>query len=137
MDYVIFDWITVFWGVVASLFTFVLGTVVLIAVVATLPPTFLQIWDSWMVGSSANPVLHCARRVGKNLIGLLVIVIGLLLALPGVPGPGLPMALLGLMLVDFPGKRRLMQRLLRAPRVIGSINALRVRLGKPPLVVYY
>ena len=134
MDYVIFDWITVFWGVVALLFTFVLSTVVLIAVVATLPPTFLQAPDSWMVGASANPVLYWVRKVGKNLIGLLVIAIGLLLALPGVPGPGLPIALLGIMLVDFPGKRRLMQKLLRVPKVMGSINALRVRLGKPPLL---
>ena len=134
MDYVIFDWITVFWGVVALLFTFVLSTVVLIAVVATLPPTFLQAPDSWMVGASANSVLYWARKVGKNLVGLLVIAIGLLLALPGVPGPGLPIALLGIMLVDFPGKRRLMQKLLRVPRVMGSINALRVRLGKPPLL---
>ena len=60
MDYVIFDWITVFWGVVALLFTFVLSTVVLIAVVATLPPTFLQARDSCMVGASANPVPHYA-----------------------------------------------------------------------------
>jgi hypothetical protein len=137
MDFVIFDWITVFWGVVALLFTFALSIVVLIAVVATLPPTLLQARDSCMVGASAHPVLHWARRVGKNLIGLLVIAIGLLLALPGVPGPGLPIALLGIVLVDFPGKRRLVQKLLRAPKVMDRINALRVRLGKPPLVIHY
>jgi hypothetical protein len=134
MSYIIFDWITVFWGVIALLFTFALSTTVLIAVVATLPPTFLQTPDSWMVGASANPVLHWARRVGKNLIGFLVIAIGLLLALPGVPGPGLPIALLGITLVDFPGKQRLVQKLLRAPKVLGGINAIRVRLGKPPLL---
>ena len=137
MDYVIFDWITVLWGVVALLFTFVLSTVVLIAVVATLPPTFLQAPDSWMVGASANSVLYRVRKVGKNLVGVLVVAIGLLLALPGVPGPGLPIALLGIILVDFPGKRQLVQKLLRVPRVIGNINALRVYLGKPPLVIHY
>ena len=134
MDYIIFDWITVFWGVIALLFTFALSTAVLIAVVATLPPTFLQAPDFWMVGASANPLRYWAHRVGKNLIGLLAIGIGLLLALPGVPGPGLLIALLGIMLVDFPGKRRLVQKLLRAPKVLGGINALRVRLGKPPLL---
>jgi len=42
MDYIIFNWNTIFWGVVALLLSFALGTMVLIAFVATLPPTFLQ-----------------------------------------------------------------------------------------------
>jgi hypothetical protein len=134
MDYLIFNWITVFWGVVVLLSTFALGTTALIAVVAALPPTFLKAPDFWIIGVSANPVLHWACRVGKNLIGLVAIAIGLLLALPGVPGPGLPIVLLGIMLVDFPGKRRLVQKLFSVPAVLGGINALRVRLGKPPLV---
>jgi hypothetical protein len=134
MDYVVFDWITVFCGVVALLRPSALGTMVLLAVVATLPLARLRTPDSWLVGASPKPELHCARRVGKDLIALLVIAIGLLLALPGIPGPGLPIALLGIVLLGFPGKRRLMQTLSRMPRVVGSINALRVRLGEPTLL---
>jgi len=137
MDHITLNWITVFGGVVALLLSFALGTMVLIAVVATLPPTFLQTPDSSLGGTPANPILSWVRRIGKNFIGLLVIAIGLVLALPGVPGPGLPFVLVGLMLVDFPGKQQFLKKLLSVPcagsGVLSGINALRVRLGKPPL----
>ena len=134
MDSLAFQWNAILWGVVVLLLSFAVSTTVVLAVLAMLPPTFFQDPDSCIVGTSANPVLHWARRVAKNLIGFVAIGIGLLLALPGVPGPGLPIVLLGVMLVDFPGKRRLVQKLLRVPTVLGGINALRVRLGKPPLL---
>jgi len=133
MDYITIDWLIVLWGVLAFLFSFALGTGVLFAVAATLPATFLQTPDPRLSGTAVNWELYWVRRVGKNFIGFILIAIGLILALPGVPGPGLPIVLLGLMLVDFPGKHRLVQKLLSVPRVLGGINALRVRLGKPPL----
>ncbi|MEI8371467.1 MAG: hypothetical protein WCJ35_01400 [Planctomycetota bacterium] len=133
MDYIIFNWNTIFWGVVALLLSFALGTMVLIAFVATLPPTFLQTPDTSLGSTQANPVPRWVRRIGKNLVGLLVIAIGLVLALPGVPGPGLPFVLVGLILVDFPGKQQWVRKLLSVPGVLSGINALRVRLGKPSL----
>jgi hypothetical protein len=42
--------------------------------------------------------------------------------------------LVGLGLVDFPGKRALERRLLRLPRVLASVNKLRARFGKPPIL---
>ena len=41
--------------------------------------------------------------------------------------------LLGVMLVDFPGKQRLEQKLLHRPAIRNSINRLRARFDKPPL----
>jgi hypothetical protein len=134
MDSLALDWIAILLGVVILLLSFAISTTVALAVLAMLPPTFFQDPDSRIVGASANPALHLARRVGKNLIGYLAIAIGLLLALPGVPGPGLPIALLGIMLADFPGKRRLVRKLLRAPKVLSGVNALRKRLGKSPFL---
>jgi hypothetical protein len=43
--------------------------------------------------------------------------------------------LAGIMLLDFPGKRRLVQRIVSQPAVLTSINRLRKRYGRPPLVV--
>jgi hypothetical protein len=39
------------------------------------------------------------------------------------------------MLLDFPGKRRLEQWLVRRATVLRAMNRLRQRYGKPPLVV--
>jgi hypothetical protein len=72
-------------------------------------------------------------RVGRNLVGLALILVGLLLALPGVPGQGVITVLIGLMLVDFPGRRRLERRLAAWPGVLTAMNRLRARFGRPPL----
>jgi hypothetical protein len=63
----------------------------------------------------------------------LLVALGIVLSLPGVPGQGLLTVLLGLMLLDFPGRRRLEQKLLSRPSIVNAINHLRARFGKEPL----
>ena len=61
--------------------------------------------------------------------------LGVLMAMPGVPGPGILTLLIGIMLLDFPGKRRLERRLISRSKVLETINRLPRRCGKPPLVL--
>ena len=80
-----------------------------------------------------HPALRVAAAIGKNIGGALLVVLGIVLSLPGVPGQGLLTILLGVMLLDFPGKHRLEQKLLSRPSIVNAINSLRGRFGKPPL----
>ncbi len=80
-----------------------------------------------------HPVARWVGMVVKNVAGLLLVVLGLLLSLPGIPGQGLLTILIGVMLLDFPGKRRVERRLVSRPRVLAGINALRIRFGRAPL----
>ena len=73
--------------------------------------------------------------VGRNLIGLLLVVGGIVLMIPGVPGPGFLILAIGVTLLDVPGKRRMELRLLQNPRVLRALNRVRARFGRPPLVV--
>ena len=82
-----------------------------------------------------NPALHAAKVIGKNLLGIVLVALGVVLSLPGVPGQGLLTILLGVMLLDFPGRQRLEQKLLSKPSIVNTINRLRGRFGKPPLVL--
>jgi hypothetical protein len=82
-----------------------------------------------------HPVAVILLRIFRNLLGVVVIVVGLVMSLPGVPGQGILTLLIGLTLTDFPGKRRLELWLLRRPMIHRAINALRERAGKPPLIV--
>ncbi len=82
-----------------------------------------------------HPFLRWSGIVVKNLLGLLLIIAGIIMAVPGVPGPGVLTILLGIMLMDFPGKRRLEHKLVSRPRVFAAINQLREKFGKPPLVL--
>lgn len=75
------------------------------------------------------------RRVARNLAGAMLMAVGGVLALPGVPGQGLLTIACGLLLMDVPGKRGLERRLLRHPSVRDAVTALRARYGKPPLLL--
>jgi hypothetical protein len=82
-----------------------------------------------------RPLLNAAKVIGKNILGVFLVVLGIVLSLPGVPGQGLLTILLGIMLLDFPGRERLEQKLLSKPSIVNTINRLRERFGKPPLVL--
>ncbi|MBI4953193.1 MAG: hypothetical protein HY908_14265 [Myxococcales bacterium] len=75
-----------------------------------------------------------AYVVGKNLLGCVLVSAGVLMSLPGVPGQGILTILVGVVLLDIPGTRRLELRVLRQPRVRRAVDALRARFGRPPLV---
>ena len=80
-----------------------------------------------------HPVVRALGIAAKNLGGLLLVVLGAIMALPGVPGQGLLLILIGLTLVSFPGKTRLERALIRRPSVLKVVNAARARFGRGPL----
>jgi hypothetical protein len=80
-----------------------------------------------------HPALRALLLTGKNLIGLVFVVVGLALLL--LPGQGLVTILIGIVLLDLPGKYRLERWVVGRPAVLRSINWLRGRMGRPPLVV--
>lgn len=71
-------------------------------------------------------------KVGKNIVGVLLIASSVV---PGVPGLGVFSATVGLILVDIPGKERLVHRVIAAPEVLRQINRLRAHFGRSPLRV--
>ena len=80
-------------------------------------------------------IIRWTLLVLKNLLGLLVLPLGVIMALPMVPGPGLVFVLLGLSLLDFPGKKTLERKLVGRPSVMRFLNDLRASFGRPPFVV--
>jgi uncharacterized membrane protein len=67
------------------------------------------------------------RRIVKAILGFLLILVGLLLAVPGIPGPGLALVALGLLLLSeqFPWARRILEWAKQ------KWNRLRERLKRP------
>lgn len=81
------------------------------------------------------PLVRALARAGKNLLGLTLIGLGVVMSLPGVPGQGILTILLGIMLTDIPGKEQLERKIVRRPRVHRAIDKLRARFHEPPLVL--
>ena len=82
-----------------------------------------------------NPIFRICLASLKNLFGGMLVIVGVLLSLPGVPGQGILTILTGLIISDFPGKRRLERRLVRVPVVLSAANQIRSRFKRPPLVL--
>jgi len=78
-----------------------------------------------------RPLLRASFLLIKNAIGALLFLAGALMIF--LPGQGLLTMVAGLALLNFPGKHKLEMRILHAPRVLSSINWLRVRAGRKPL----
>jgi hypothetical protein len=85
--------------------------------------------------ATSHPVVRVIGLIGKNLAGVLVVLLGIIMAVPGVPGQGTLLILTGLTLVDFPGKRRLERSLIRRQSVLKLINGLREKFKRPPLEI--
>lgn len=120
-----------------GVYVLVLGLSLLLVVVllVRLPATYFLDREDRQLWVDHHPVARLALHLLKNVAGVGIVALGLLLSLPGIPGQGLLTVLIGLMLVDFPGKRRLEKRLVQSPRVRQAIDRLRQRYGKPPLVL--
>src|SRR4029078_7240759 len=115
---------------VASFF-FNLGIVSLILV--KLPADYFSKNRKTKFWDGPHPALHAAKVIGKNLLGIVLVALGVVLSLPGVPGQGLLTILLGVMLLGFPGKRTLERKLVNRPEIVKTINKLRQRFDRPAL----
>ena len=128
-------WYRAIVGVVLFVVTFS-GSLALVSwILIKLPADYFCAHYDRRVWSGRAPTLRIAAAIAKNALGVLLIVLGIVMSLPGVPGQGLLTVLLGVMLVDFPGKNRLEQKLLHRPAIRTSIDKLRARFGKPPLLL--
>lgn len=114
------------WLTVGSLAMLIATPILLPAWVASLP-------ESYFVTPVEHPrgVLQWTKRVFTWGLGAVLIVVGVLMLF--LPGQGLLTLFAGLSLVPFPGKRALMDRVLRRPSVARGLQWMRRRAGRPEL----
>lgn len=119
------------WGLgLASLAAFVATLVAIPWIVVRLPASYFRhehppLPDRFSPG-------RVLRIAAKNLAGAVFILAGLAMLI--LPGQGILTLLIGVSLINFPGKRALEKRLVSYPRVFRAINWLRKRAGKPPML---
>ena len=131
------QWIlsTGLWGLAFALLFIVLTNLLTIWVLIALPSTYFCDEPASALWADRRPVLRWVGLIGSNLVGALIALVGVLLSVPGFPGPGLPLVLIGIMLLNFPGKRGLERKLVGMPRVLAMINSLRAYFNRLPLVL--
>lgn len=133
------DWLTanetlLAWLAVTSVVTLVFSVVAVPWLVVRIPPDyFADERPPEMPWADRHPLVRFALHAGKNLLGAVLVIAGV--AMLVLPGQGVLTIVVGIVLLDFPGKRAFERRVVRVPAVLGAINWLRRRSGRLPLVV--
>ncbi len=121
-----------------SLIILAVSSIILPIIIAYLPRDYLSSWEK--VDSKQTSVTEkrftsragfIAYRIGKNALAIMLIIAGLAMLL--LPGQGLITVFIGVSLLDFPGKRKVIRKLLAQNRVLKSANKIRRWMGRPPL----
>lgn len=133
------DWIPehrvlLYWLAAASVVMFVATVVVVPALIVRIPSDYFaheqrppSIW------TNRHAVIRLALAIGRNALGCVFIAGGI--AMLVLPGQGLLTLLIGVLMLDFPGKYRFEKWLLSRRRIRGAINWLRKRGGREPFRV--
>ena len=123
------------YGLLIFVVTFAVTTAIAALIIVKLPVDYFHPSNEREFWVNRHRVLRWAGLVGKNVGGALLVLVGILMSLPGIPGPGIVTILLGIMLLDFPGKRGLELKLVRRRQVRRALDGVRERFGKPPLLL--
>ncbi|HEX8248439.1 MAG TPA: hypothetical protein VF599_09725 [Pyrinomonadaceae bacterium] len=115
--------------------SFVFSFVVLAVVMVKIPENYFSSHYQQSFMPNSGFLVRWGAVILKNLLGVFLVILGIILSLPGVPGQGLLTILLGLIMLDIPGKRPLEARIIKRPTILAAINKLRGRFNKPPLVL--
>jgi hypothetical protein len=124
---------TLIWLTALSV-VFFIGTLIAIPfILVRLPANYfdVRVPRPWM--QDHHPILRVVGHVIKNVFGAVFLFAGFLMLF--LPGQGVLTMIIGISMLDFPGKRNIEAKLIGQPTVLSVINSLRQKRGKPPLVL--
>ena len=113
-----------------GLVLFVVSLVAIPLVVAYMPPDYYGRPKS---GGLPKKPFRQVLHILKNVLGSGLLLAGLVMLV--LPGQGLLTILIGLSLIDFPGKHRLQVSLVRLKGIRRSIAWIRRKAHRPPLAI--
>lgn len=122
------------WLVTASVLSLIVGVLFLPYFITRIPVDyFSHPHRHYMSASSRHPLIRLIIMGIKNLLGIVFIVAGLLMLF--LPGQGFLMLLVGLVVMNYPGKFALERWMIQRPYVLPAVNWLRMKYDHPPLLI--
>ncbi len=128
IDWVKAHWVWIF---ILSAITIIASTASIFGLIIYLPPDYFT--RKKHVSSVKHPILRVLLLVLKNVFGVIALAAGFIMLFT--PGQGILTLLVGVILCDFPGKRKLERSLVGRPLVLSTMNSIRSRCNRPPIVL--
>lgn len=134
----VFDWVKshdawLGWLAALSVATLVASALLIPWVVARLPADYFVRDNSGSPWAHRHPVARIALHVGKNLLGIVLVVLGVLMLI--LPGQGVLTIVAGVAMLDIPGRHRFVQWMASREPVLHALNWLRRKAGRQEFVV--
>ncbi|PYT01830.1 MAG: hypothetical protein DMF63_03060 [Acidobacteria bacterium] len=137
------DWLADFWASLtlakvllgAGVFvgSFVLSLVIVAIVMVKIPENYFSSHYQHDFLPNSSWLTRWGATVAKNVAGLILVIAGIIMLVG--PGQGILTILIGLILMDIPGKRPLEARLIKRPVILAAVNSFRAKYKKPPLMM--
>ncbi|MEP7039633.1 MAG: PGPGW domain-containing protein [Acidobacteriota bacterium] len=126
-------WGKIVWGLAFTVISIIASYGLIVIGMIKIPADYFS--PSYV--KKVNPDQHFSLRwsatILKNIVGIILIIAGIIMIFT--PGPGVPTILLGLIMMDIPGKRPLEAKLIQRHMVLSAVNELRSKYNKPPLIM--
>lgn len=137
-EWVIRFWESLTWGRIALGLSFTVITIIasyglIVIGMIKIPADYFSSTYVREINKDNHFSIRWTAFIVKNIVGFLMIIAGVIMIFT--PGPGVPTILLGLILMDIPGKRPLEAKLIQRPMVLSAVNDLRAKYNKPPLIM--
>jgi len=139
------DWLSDIWasltagriavGVGLFLLSLTLSLISIAVVMVNIPANYFSSHYVHEFLPNSRWLVRWGAVIAKNVLGVFLVGLGIILSLPGIPGQGFLTILLGLIMLDIPGKRPLEAWIIKRPPVLSAVNNFRARYNKPPLVI--
>jgi hypothetical protein len=126
-------WSLIAWGLLFTVITIVASYGLIVIGMIKIPADYFSSTYVREINTENHFSVRWTAFIVKNVIGFILVIAGIIMIFT--PGPGVPTILLGLIMMDVPGKRPLEAKLIQRPMVLSAVNELRAKYNKPPLIM--
>jgi len=127
--------LVLWWMAALSVVTFIASLITVPTLIVRIPPDYFARSHRHKNTSSLH-LLQPAKillLIGKNLLGCFFLLAGIIMLV--LPGQGILAILIGIGLLNFPGKFKIERWIVSRKHILKSMNWLRARAGKEPLII--
>jgi hypothetical protein len=123
----------IFYGTALFVVSMIVSLVIVGIVMVRIPENYFSTHYQHDFLPNSSWLTRWGAVVAKNIAGLILVIAGIVMLVG--PGQGILTILIGLILMDIPGKRPLEARLIKRPVILAAVNSFRAKYNKPPLVM--
>lgn len=127
------SWARILFGVGFFVISIALSALIVGIVIVKIPENYFSSHYQQDFMPNASWLTRWGAVIAKNLLGVILIAAGIVMLIG--PGQGILTILIGLIMLDIPGKRPFEARIIKRPTILAAVNDIRARYNKPPLIM--